>query len=374
MAYEDIVNALSPAAPIPKKKGILSKILEALPDVAASFAEGYGSGAGTGQAGNFGEAAAARGLSSGYNRGKAINQENRIKESLNALKSTPEYASFTADEKAYYDVQPTEMLKAIQERRKSTEAAKAKNTDDFMTPQETSDFGAMIGKKFPEGHTIRRKNADLILKAMGVQNKQEQAANKPTVAQDAVDRNFAKDYADYVSGGGSADVANQLASLEGVSKELLSGNKNLTGPVISIQPDAMRKRLSPDSMSAQQTVEQSVQRTLKKILGGQFTEKEGMLFMQRGYDPALPEEDNALKLQRATRQLRLMAEAKQRAVEYYEANGTLKGFKGTIYTVSNGEVIPASPGEAESIVRSDAQPSASAPTQVGRFKIKEKGQ
>lgn len=172
-----------------------------------------------------------------------------------------------------------------------------------------------------------------------LQMKRDEANNqKVSTAQNSVDREFGKDYANYVSGGGYADVVNQISTLEGVLTELKKGN-GLTGPMGSLAPDSVRKRINPESMEAQQSVEQSVQRSLKQTLGGQFTEREGMLFMQRGYDQALPEAENAKKLSRAINQLKTMAIAKQKAIDFFETNGTLNGYKGSIYTIKNGEMV-----------------------------------
>jgi hypothetical protein len=178
------------------------------------------------------------------------------------------------------------------------------------------------------------------------------AEPKPTVAESAIDKNFAKDYEQYVLGGGYADVLNQISSLEGVLGELENKDRtyNISGPGIGSLPDFVRERIYPDSYQAQQTVEQSVQRTLRQTLGPQFTAVEGMQFMKRGYNPAFDEKKNAEKLRMALSQLRTMANAKQRAVEYYEKNGTLKGFKGNLYLLQNGIPVLASPSESESIV------------------------
>jgi hypothetical protein len=167
-------------------------------------------------------------------------------------------------------------------------------------------------------------------------------AKKPTGAQNTVDREFGKEYARYVAGGGYADTISQIQTLEGVVNDLKGGKSNLTGGGLGMLPDAIRKRTHSNSMAAQQSVEQSVQRSLKQTLGGQFTEKEGALFMQRGYDPSLPEAENAKKLDRAIGQLKSMALAKQRAVDYYEENGSLTGFKGEFYTLKGGVIIKAS--------------------------------
>ena len=69
--------------------------------------------------------------------------------------------------------------------------------------------------------------------------------------------------------------------------------------------------------------------SLKEILGGQFTEKEGQKLVQQTYDPRLSDEDNRAKVQASYDKLTALAEAKQKAVKYFSENGTLKGFQGS---------------------------------------------
>lgn len=181
--------------------------------------------------------------------------------------------------------------------------------------------------------------------------------NKPgklTGAQGVVDREFAKEYTKYVASGGYADTINQIQSLEGVLEDLRSGKDNITGPLVGTGQGPLtglpRKLFASKSVEAQQTVEQSVQRTLKATLGGQFTEREGLLFMQRGYDPQLSEAANAKKLESMISRLKSMALSKQKAVDYYEEHGTLNGFKGEFYTLKNGEVVKASKDDFYSMI------------------------
>ncbi len=168
-------------------------------------------------------------------------------------------------------------------------------------------------------------------------------------AQESVDKKFGTEYAEYVAGGGYADLVNQISTLEGVKTQLSGGKDNLTGPIKGMIP----QRFRPASTEAQQAVEQSVQRSLKQILGGQFTEKEGEAFLRRGYDPNLPESANATKLQRAINQLKMMGTAKQEAIDYFEQNGTLEGFKGTFYTIRDGEMVKATKDDFYKMMQPD---------------------
>lgn len=175
-----------------------------------------------------------------------------------------------------------------------------------------------------------------------------------TTAQTAVDKAFAKEYVDYMASGGFADTMTQINGLEEVLKDLKSGEFNLTGPVVGTPPMLARKVLNQKSVAAQQTVEQSVQRALKKTLGAQFTQREGELFMQRGYDTQLKEEENVKKLERAISQLKIMARAKQEAVDYFEKNGTLRGYKGKLYMLKDGEMVEATKDQFYSILSDPA--------------------
>ena len=171
------------------------------------------------------------------------------------------------------------------------------------------------------------------------------AALKPqTVGEKTIDRVFAADYEKWTIGNGFSETLSQINTLENVAKKLQDPKRKstLTGPVVSAQPDFARKRLYPESFAIQQDVEQSVQTSLRQIMGPQFTEKEGLMTLQRGFDPALNEAENAKKVIRLLNKLKLMVKAKQEAIDYYTENGTLTGFKGTLYTVKDGEIVQGS--------------------------------
>lgn len=205
-----------------------------------------------------------------------------------------------------------------------------KNPEDYarLTAERIKPLIGQAGKEFEFRETAKAKE--------GVGIPQTEGEKK-------VDQLFANDYQEWV-GGGFSDSVSQIKGLSTVLAQLKDPKgANLTGAGLSMLPDFARKRTFSASMEAQQLVEQSVQRTLKKTLGGQFTEKEGILFMQRGYDPALSEEANARKLEGMIAQLKKMVEAKQQAVDYFRKNGTLKGFTGLIPTLEGGTIknVPA---------------------------------
>ena len=82
-------------------------------------------------------------------------------------------------------------------------------------------------------------------------------------------------------------------------------------------------------------MQEIAQRNLKLILGPQFTAKEGEQLISRVYNPALPQSVNAQRLGLLEEQMLSAAKTKQEAVDYYNTNGTLKGFKGKLYNTTS---------------------------------------
>ena len=155
----------------------------------------------------------------------------------------------------------------------------------------------------------------------------------PSPGEKAIDVQFGKEYAKFISEGGAADIRSQLSKLNSSIVALESGKGNLTGPVLGRVSPENRSLLPGGARSSevQQDVEEVVQRSLRKILGAQFTENEGARLISRTYDPRLPEKTNAKRLRRLVLQLEQAALAKEQAASYFEEHGTLKGFNGRIY-------------------------------------------
>lgn len=164
-----------------------------------------------------------------------------------------------------------------------------------------------------------------------------------TPAQQKVDEAFAPDYAQFVAGGGYADVQKGMGELAMAQSALAQGG--ITGLAVALQPDPMLAITNPKALDVRETVEQVVQRNLRLILGAQFTEKEGQRLIERAYNPKLKDEVNSRRVAALLMQITQAAQAKQAAAMYYEQNGTLAGFKGRIPTWSdfNPDVLGPTP-------------------------------
>ena len=126
----------------------------------------------------------------------------------------------------------------------------------------------------------------------------------------------------------SSDSQKLIAQLETVSTALASGKDNLTGPVVSLFPDRLRAitEAGRESINTREAVEEVVQRNLKLILGGQFTEREGEKLVARAFNEKLQEGDNLVRVNRLLSQLKAAASAKQAMADHFMKNGTLAGF------------------------------------------------
>lgn len=166
-----------------------------------------------------------------------------------------------------------------------------------------------------------------------------------TKGEEALDRAFAKDFNEFLATGGFADVEKKLEQLREVS-DALRTEDNITGPLVGTGTgtflQGLQTRFNPRGTAIREAVEEVVQRNLKAILGGQFTEREGEKLIARAYNPLLQEKENLKRVQRLIDQINLAAAAKLEASKYFEDNGTLRGFKGTQYVVHDGKIIPIS--------------------------------
>ena len=202
-------------------------------------------------------------------------------------------------------------------------------------------------KQLQEELGISRAKLGISEKQLALKQKEAESNLSLTPAQTAVDKAFSKDYVNFTAGGGSANIAKNLTTLEN-SVDELTKNPSLTGGVVGLTPLPARKLINPKSVALQQRVEAAVQENLKNVLGAQFTENEGKLFLARAYDSGLPASENILKLQQAANTLKQMASAKAQASKYFEENGTLRGYKGpTVQSVLETFKGPAGTAAAD---------------------------
>ena len=173
---------------------------------------------------------------------------------------------------------------------------------------------------------------------------QKKAAQQGRIGQDVLtdaqiksDEEFGKWYTNewLVKGGGSTE-ATYLESLKGVRDTLVDAEKSgesITGVsqgVLTKFPMA-QAFFNPEGAVVQDRIAGVAQLSLKAILGGQFSEREGELLIQRAYNPLLSEAENIERLTQLINRIEKAEKAKQSIVKYYEENDSVAGYKGNKY-------------------------------------------
>jgi hypothetical protein len=184
-----------------------------------------------------------------------------------------------------------------------------------------------------------------------------------TPLQAKVEEKSAQDLVDFTVGGGFSDVQKGLTQLENAKQVLQQQPEGkITGKVVGVQDDTgLLKYTNPVAQDTKEQVQEIAQRNLRLILGPQFTAKEGEALINRVYNPALPQSVNVKRLELLQEQMSSAAKTKQEAVEYYNTNGTLKGFTGKIYN-NTSDFISDYNNKLKSVEKTpEAKPSTTTP-------------
>jgi hypothetical protein len=214
-------------------------------------------------------------------------------------------------------------------------------TRDYGVLKPTSRGNANIGAIDPTKFTVKsiadyQTTGDIsrLVPSVSSQETRGEALKKSLSPLEAkVEEKSAQDLVDFTIGGGFSDVQKGLSQLE-IAKQTLQTQPEgkITGPFIGAQDDTgLLKYTNPTAQDTKEQVQEIAQRNLRLILGPQFTAKEGEALINRVYNPALPQSVNVKRLELLQDQMTSAAKTKQEAVDYYNTNGTLKGFKGKLY-------------------------------------------
>lgn len=89
----------------------------------------------------------------------------------------------------------------------------------------------------------------------------------------------------------------------------------------------IRSIFDSESIDTQELVAGVIQKNLRETLGAQFTQREGMLLIQRAYNPQLDPQTNAKRLQAAAMLAEAYVKAQQDKLNYYNSNnGSIAGY------------------------------------------------
>jgi hypothetical protein len=164
----------------------------------------------------------------------------------------------------------------------------------------------------------KNKMLQLEMLKLGKDTKEKQSAG-----QRELDKQVAKEYQDWTSGGQKI-AQSEISKLRSVADKLR--NKELsTGGLTGLFPDRIT---SKEVLGARADVESTVMNSLRAILGAQFTENEGKRIIQNTWNEGDSTENNLARLDRLVNDLENKAVDKSQKANYFEqSGGTLAGYK-----------------------------------------------
>lgn len=150
-----------------------------------------------------------------------------------------------------------------------------------------------------------------------------------TPGQAATDTDFAKTANEWKQSGG----ANAVKSITQVNKAIdilkTSGPTGLwAGIQDQVLPDSVKAWVNPDANTARAAIRETVQSTLRQVLGAQFTETEGQDLMNRAFDISVAPAENLRRAKLVLDQVTSIAANKQAMVDYFDKKGSLVGYTG----------------------------------------------
>ena len=163
----------------------------------------------------------------------------------------------------------------------------------------------------------------------------ERPMNKGEIS---TDEKFATIYTKYIDEGrGAKNIAN-LEKLEDAQIILEAAAKNgvaisgVTAGMLSGFPK-LSAYFNEQGLMVEERIASVIQQSLKEILGGQFSEKEGEALIRRGYNPNLSPEENLERLLDLYAQSEQLIETEKESVYHWENNNnSMRGYKGKTYT------------------------------------------
>jgi len=141
---------------------------------------------------------------------------------------------------------------------------------------------------------------------------------------------------EWLTKGGGSTEATYLESLKGVRDTLVDAEKSgesisgVSQGVLSKFPTT-QAFFNPEGAVVQDRIAGVAQLSLKAILGGQFSEREGELLIQRAYNPLLSEAENIERLTQLVNRIEKAENYKKSLVNYYQENNSVAGYKGIKY-------------------------------------------
>lgn len=147
-----------------------------------------------------------------------------------------------------------------------------------------------------------------------------------TPGQKKTDEAFSKTFNAWQFGEKQQAESN-IVNLDNKLARLATDQENVSGADIGLTPEVLRPYVFPEATGFLDEINDIVYQSLRATLGPQFTENEGKRLVAATFNLSLSEEFNKPRLQRLNAKIKSIYKSKQDAINYYDENGTLAGFK-----------------------------------------------
>lgn len=163
--------------------------------------------------------------------------------------------------------------------------------------------------------------SDMNLKKQAFNLEVAKLNDKATEGQKALDKDFAKDYNDWTSGGGSR-ARNEISKLESVVERLKSGQGG-TGGFTGVLGDRFT---SNDVLKNRADVQQSAMSLIKVLLSGATSDKDREQIVNTLWNEADSTENNKARIERFVADMKSRADQTDVKANYFKQSGTLGGY------------------------------------------------
>lgn len=183
-----------------------------------------------------------------------------------------------------------------------------------------------------------------------------------TMGEKARDVKFAKDFSAFFDSGGAAGIE---ANLESLDKSLTDLEQGKTTQAEGFVPDMIGNVAFPKTANVRTNVTGVLIQGLKDTFGGQLSDGERKAMVESAYVASADPKDNAKRVKALADKIRAGARAKELAGQYFEENGTLKGFKGTKSFSIGDKTVSLDPGGDAPQMNADIEAKKQAAIKAG---------
>jgi hypothetical protein len=144
--------------------------------------------------------------------------------------------------------------------------------------------------------------------------------------QEAMDTEAGKSFATYNPNIAKTNITKLERAINQIENAIATG-ENIAGTAKSYLPEIMQNALNKGGKALQEAVESVIQLNLRQTLGAQFTQKEGELFMKRGYNTQGTDKENLNKIRLLLKEIKASADLEAKRYQYGTTHGTMQGFQ-----------------------------------------------